>query len=556
MRRKITFPSKTAPRPPLSRHPWSAPQDARGLPAFAAFGFQDDPVLQTGAAAAGGRARPRIGTATARKAGPDDRAAMRYTRLNDRLGLFVALSAPVAAVALALNRPALWLGWGVITMLAALVYLDRARRIDPARPALVLSLPWWAGTGLVALALCIPVFALIQALPLGRVSATLAAALAWPEAGGADPTLPDPAHISLLPGASALAALRVCFYIVFAFLALEIAGSRQRATRVGWWMFWGVVAHAAWALIALNGLGDAGLWGVKTAYEGAATGTFINRNGFATFLAMGACLGLALILERGDALRPRRGDPMHPINLRRLDKLPGIIGLAVILLALLATQSRMGVLVGMTGLVICSAVMTVKRTGRRTRPLAILSAVVLAGGGGALIMAGDGVIDRIVLVERALETRLQGYAYALDLIRDRPLLGYGLDAFRPAFETVHRPPLPVSAVWDRGHSTYLSYWVEAGLVIGTIPIVLGGLVAVRLATLLRRRVTDVALPAAALAALCLGAMHSIVDFSLEMPANVILLITILALGVAPRRTRGAHRTGPRDPRVPKLHARR
>jgi O-antigen ligase len=554
MRRKITFPTRTAPRPPLSRHSWCAPPDADAgaVPAFSVFGFQDDPVLQTGAAAAVGRG-PRTGAATGRMSRSDGRAATRYTRLNDRLGLFVALSVPLAAVPLALNRPTLWLGWGVIMMFAALVYLDRARRIDPARPALTLSLPWWAGTGLVALALCIPGFALIQALPLGRASATLAAALAWPEAGGVDPAMPDPAHISLLPGASALAALRVCFYIVFAFLALEIAGSRQRATQVGWWVFWGVVAHAAWALVALNGLGDAGLWGAKTAYEGAATGTFINRNGFATFLAMGACLGLALILEQGGALRPRRGDPMDTINLRRLDRLPGIVGLATILLALVATQSRMGVLVGITGLVICSAVMTVKRTGRRTRPLVILSAVVLAGGGGALIMAGDGVIDRLVLVERAFETRFQGYAYALDLIRDRPLLGYGLDAFRPAFETVHRPPLPVSAIWDRGHSTYLSYWVETGLLVGSIPIVLGVLVAVRLATLLHRRTADVALPAAALAVLCLGALHSLVDFSLEMPANVILLITILALGVAPRMTGGAQRT---DRRPSNLRARR
>jgi len=34
--------------------------------------------------------------------------------------------------------------------------------------------------------------------------------------------------------------------------------------------------------------------------------------------------------------------------------------------------------------------------------------------------------------------------------------------------------------------------------------------------------------------LALGAVHSLVDFSLEMPANVYLLIFICALGLAPR----------------------
>ena len=481
---------------------------------------------------------------------------MRYTRLNDRLGLFVALSAPLAAVPVALNRPTLWLGWGVFTMLAALIYIERGRRIDPARPALFLSLPWWSGTGLVALALCIPGFALIQALPLGRGSAALAAALAWPGVEGLELALPDPAHISLLPAASALAALRFSFFIVFAFLALEAAGRRQRATRIGWWVFWGVVAHAVWSLVALSALGDVGLWGAKIAYEGAATGTFVNRNSFATFLAMGACLGFALVLERGQALRHRRRDPGQLINLRRLEMLPSILGLGVILLALVATQSRMGLAAGMVGLVICGVVMTVKHTGMRIRPLVMMSAVVLAGGGVALALAGEGVIERVVFFERAFEARLQGYAFALELIRARPLSGYGFDAFRPAFELVHRPPLSVDAFWDRGHSTYLSYWVEMGLIVGSIPIVLGALVGLRLATLLRRRTTDVALSSAALAVRCLGGIHSLVDFSLEMPANVILLITILALGVAPRVTHRAHRENPGDAAPPNFHTRR
>jgi hypothetical protein len=46
------------------------------------------------------------------------------------------------------------------------------------------------------------------------------------------------------------------------------------------------------------------------------------------------------------------------------------------------------------------------------------------------------------------------------------------------------------------------------------------------------------MPAAALGALVLGALHSTMDFSLEMPANMFLFLAILGLGVAHRRRVG------------------
>jgi membrane protein implicated in regulation of membrane protease activity len=58
--------------------------------------------------------------------------------------------------------------------------------------------------------------------------------------------------------------------------------------------------------------------------------------------------------------------------------------------------------------------------------------------------------------------------------------------------------------------------------------------ALRLVQVLRRRHHDVALVAAALAALLTTGIHSLVDFSLEMQANQFLLLAVLALGVARR----------------------
>lgn len=460
-----------------------------------------------------------------------------YTRLNDRFGFIVALSAPLAAVPLALNRPTLWLAWGALTMIATLIYLYSARHIDPTRPLLFVQFPKRVGFSLLGLSLAVPAYAMIQALPLGSMFEAVSSSLAWPDASIPMVELAAPSSISLMPEASALAALRFSFYVVFAFLALEVSSSMQRATRIGWWVFWGVVAHAAWSLVALNLLGDISLWGPKEAYAGSATGTFINRNSFATFLAMGGCLGLALILSNGNRAyqrKPRQIGLMHPDC---LSLFPSVLGLGIIVLALVLTQSRMGLVAGLTGLLVCVVMMTLKNGRIGARSLTGLFGIGFCMIAAALAFFGERLMERVVFLERAFEVRMQAYEYAVELIRQRPLVGYGLDAFRSAFEFVHAPPLDVSAIWDRAHSTYLSHWVELGLVVGSFPIMLCLLFASRLVILLRSRKVDYALTVAALSALCLCAIHSLVDFSLEMPANVILFVTILALGVAPRSAR-------------------
>ena len=46
---------------------------------------------------------------------------------------------------------------------------------------------------------------------------------------------------------------------------------------------------------------------------------------------------------------------------------------------------------------------------------------------------------------------------------------------------------------------------------------------------------DVAMNAAALGVIALGASHSLVDFSLEIPANVYCFLLIVGLAIAPAR---------------------
>ena len=458
-------------------------------------------------------------------------SAKRYKKLNDRTAYFIIISAIFAAVPIGLNRPAHWLIWGAICALVVLLYMLLSARYEPQRKLLSAKYPWLFG-----LALCVPVWSLLQSLQLGASLNDWESYFGWPLS-----TAPIVGKsISILPSASAMAALRFAFYVLFAVLCIEVSGRTARAYKIGWMVFWGVVAHAVWALIALRALGDVYFWGTKIHYVGSATGTFINRNSFATFLGMGGALGIALALDYG--FRTKNALKQASFSDIFLVKCIIWLGVIAIYLCLLATDSRMGLVAGLVGAVLAWFLMSIRTGQSLLRLFGALFALSLVGLVAAFILFDAGTLERTVFLQSALETRLAGYALIKELILARPWVGFGMDSFRPAFELVSGAPDLGNSVWDRAHSTYLTHWSELGLIVGSIPVVLGALVLLRLVRIIGTRRHDFALSVAALAALAVGAIHSLVDFSLEMPANVILLLTIVCLGLVERSDRNQETT--------------
>lgn len=467
------------------------------------------------------RLEPR-NAALVRGVGPSDppRRNPRYTRLNDMLGYYVAASAILTAVPVGLNRPVLWLSWTCLTALVTMLYLWRGRRLQPGRRLLS------ARHGLLfALALTIPLYAVIQAIPgLGHlVAATLV------------PEEMRPATISLLPEASAMAALRFTGYILFAALAIEVGSRADRAHKIAWWIFWGVVAHAVFGLVALNALGDVTLWGAaKISSEGSATGTFVSRNNFATYLAMGGILGMALLYERKDRPQRRRARTSAWLTQDHVEYALIALGIVAIAAALLSTQSRAGVAAAALGAGVCFLLMRWK--GGISVWRAILALVAFVGVGLAISIPiyGQELVNRYLFLAINADQRIEGYIRVVSLIEARPMTGVGFDAFRPAYEIVHTAPFSLDRIWDRAHSTILSNWAELGLIMGSVPLLLGLLVAGRLFGTIWRRNQDYGIGVAGMAVLVLIGAHSLVDFSMEIPAVVILVLAILGLGIAHR----------------------
>jgi O-antigen ligase len=133
------------------------------------------------------------------------------------------------------------------------------------------------------------------------------------------------------------------------------------------------------------------------------------------------------------------------------------------------------------------------------------------------------------------------YTQVLEMIAARPWLGYGAGAFEVAYPLFHQLPVSADFVWDKAHSTYLGLWSELGLIAGSIPLIVFAMIAWLALRLSLKRRADWAAPAVALGVIVAGGVHSLVDFSLEIEANMFLLLALLAIGIA--RPEEADRVG-------------
>ena len=340
---------------------------------------------------------------------------------------------------------------------------------------------------------------------------------------------------------AAFGILRVLSYVAFAWLAVQALGNPRRARSAATWLVAVLSALAFYGLLSTENP-DLLLY-EKTSYLGVATGPFINRNSFATMLALGAVLSLALALNPGGHETRRDRTQANPL---KLDQLMGsALAFAPVLLfvsAVLMTGSRMGLFVTFVGL--AAVILNANTLTRHGRFAVIIIATFLASALviGFTLSFGQLTFDRLGTTGESADVRGALYRTVVDMIWAAPFLGHGFDNFEEAYRLYHAAPVSADIRWDQAHNTYLELWSELGLIVGSIPPLLCALAYAAL----RRRAKDPQtkypqLAVAGQAAILVAAIHSLVDFSLEMPANVFLLIFIIALGLAPRPASGVQK---------------
>lgn len=463
-------------------------------------------------------------------------ASSPQTRINDMLGLVLLGFVALMPVPLGANNPLSWaIGASLVGMIGLIYGLVLVSRGESYRVGF--SAYWMP----VALWSVLIGYLIVQAAPLGAIGVPLAVNTG---AGGSLSL----SSLSVAPDATVLMALRLAGYGIFLFLCLQVAANRDRALMLAELALFVFTAHALFGLAALAFFGDYLLFFEKWAYEGVATGTFVNRNSFATFLAIGLVVGVGLTLRATTRRRSDKGQRVPRQDERFVHAALLAVCSLIILAALMATQSRMGLFAGLSGSLLILVAAAFKLRSRRWRSGLLITAVAGIGLGVIGFGFGSGTLERLGSVESSADVRLALYRQVLEMIGANWLFGTGGGSFEIAYPLFHRWPVSPDVVWDKAHNTYLSLWSELGIIFGTFPVVVFALLGSRIVVLIVRRQEDWWLPLVALAAIVVIGIHSLVDFSMEIQAVVYALLFVLALGLD-TRTR-LPRNGQRERQAP------
>ncbi len=256
-----------------------------------------------------------------------------------------------------------------------------------------------------------------------------------------------------------------------------------------------------------------------------ARGTFINRNHFAGMLNMILPLALGSLFIRFY----HRGSRRSPRSETYAWTWVMILSCSFMGLAILLSLSRGGVITLIATLAFMSCLLVLRRGTRKKGLLAVwLLPLTILGLG---LAAGlDALTERFAFFQDGWEGRAVIYANSLELIRDNAAFGVGPGMYRWRF----RPYQTINPEnrYDHAHNDYLESAADWGI---PAAIVIWGFIAWRFIRAFRTLFESRSVYRQGLALGCLGALfsiflHSLVDFNLQIPTN--LMIFCMILGVA------------------------
>ncbi len=441
-------------------------------------------------------------------------------KLNNQIMTIVLAIIFVTPFMLGGNRPAAWALTALVLFASGTWYFARLASVGSVTRLGFESFP--------ILFMLFWVFALYILIQMAPIASWLPHFLtALPE------NIPVGNTITLTLGDTGLSLLRWLSYGLLFYLCLQIAANASRSRRFVGALFWIVVIHATYGLLLFFQFQDAILFAEKWAYAGSVTGGFVNRNSFATFLAIGAIVGATLIADRLVQFSGNRKAQPFDLLSGENSILAIMCGWLLIVVALVSTNSRMGFFAALSGSLVSVVLFVVKSGIKLTvgriagSAIGLLAALVLIASTYGIML-----VERLTNVDADSDIRNQLYEQVWWMIEMRPLTGFGGQSFEYAYPVFHQAPVNFDVTWDKAHSTYLALWSEYGLLFGTIPmLIVGGWIVLLFLKYSRDKTSSPAV-CMAIGSLIAGAVHSLVDFSLEMQGVTYLYIAVAAAGIA------------------------
>jgi O-antigen ligase len=331
--------------------------------------------------------------------------------------------------------------------------------------------------------------------------------------------------------AALVALMRLLAYISVFWLSLQFCRNRDRAEALLAWVSWSGLAIAVYGLVNYFAGNHYLLWFERWASLGDVTGTFVNRNHYATFAGFGliCAAGIGVMAYRSAW---RLSDRSQAALARSIECMVGrplvyFIVMIVIGMAWLQTHSRMGLAAVALGIVVMLLLMmAVGLIRRRLAPIFIL----LLTGFFLFQVSGGATVERIEA--RASEERVPLFDVVTEQIMSAPYTGSGYGSFAQAFVTYRDARLSTASFFSAAHNTYLELAAELGLPAAILMIFAVAWCAILCLIGSFRRRADRLYPIIAVAVTVVVAAHALLDFSIQIPAVALLYAALLGMGVA------------------------
>ena len=338
--------------------------------------------------------------------------------------------------------------------------------------------------------------------------------------------------LSLARGDGIEALMRLVMYAGVFFLALQLGRDRGRAEKLFLAVALAGTGYAIYGLaMHFSGL-NLVLWEERTEIGRHVTGTFINRNNFATFVGLGLLCAAGLYLSGFfKALQSRRfgrDKIFHVLQQAFVRGAPLLACMLILLTALFLTSSRAGVTASIIALLVLIIFLGLflRLTGNLYKVVAV---TVLTAALAVFFLSGEGWLERLTATDLEKEARIIRYEQTWQAVESAPWTGYGMGSYEQTFFIFADERTVTSFM---AHNDWLEMTYELGLPMAALWfLVLGGL-AVRCLAGFFRRERDHVYPAVAVSACVLVGLHSLVDFSLQIPAVAMTFAVLLGVGVA------------------------
>ena len=316
------------------------------------------------------------------------------------------------------------------------------------------------------------------------------------------------------------AACKSTAYVAFFTLSLVLLQNRDR------------IRIATYALI-LSGVVQA-LYGAFFSLQSPwapASGTFVNRNHYAAYLVMSLSVGIGVLIASLSGAKNHSWGQFFRNLIRWIitPKMGLRLLLVTMVIALVLSRSRMGNSAFFISLFVTGVIgLVLSRRATKSMVVLIVSLIAIDVAIVGTYFGTQQVVERIGETTLQSEDRDEVAGYALNMWKDYPVFGSGLGSFPVVFPRYSADG--TAASYTHAHNDYVEFGAEAGLVglslLGLM--VLMSFAAALRAQYLRRDPVMRGVSFAAMMGILALMIHSSVDFNLQIPANALTFMLLLA----------------------------